>query len=173
MIIEILEDCSNINEKEIEYIKEYKDLGICYNISGGGDGGSNLGKHLSEETKRKIGDKNRINMTGRTASDETKKKMSDSQRKRYDLWNDLDREKWGKMISDVASGYRWSEESKRNFSDKQKINPNGAKYDIDTVHKIRDMHENKGMSFTEISKELNIPRGTVYNIATYRRWASA
>lgn len=73
MIIEILEDCSNINEKEIEYIKEYKDLGICYNISDGGDGGSNLGKHLSEETKRKIGDKNRINMTGRTASDETKK----------------------------------------------------------------------------------------------------
>lgn len=48
-----------INEAEIELIKYYKNLGLSYNIHDGGDGGLFLGKHLSDETKRKIGEKNR------------------------------------------------------------------------------------------------------------------
>lgn len=68
------EDSNMVNELEKKYIKLYKDKELAYNIGDGGDGGHNLGKHLSEETKRKIGDKNRINMTGRKATIETKKK---------------------------------------------------------------------------------------------------
>lgn len=74
------EDSNMVNELEKKYIKLYKDKKLAYNIGDGGDGGHNLGKHLSEETKRKIGDKNRINMTGRKATIETKKKMSESQK---------------------------------------------------------------------------------------------
>ena len=74
------EDSDIVNELEKKYIKLYKDKELAYNIGDGGDGGHNLGKHLSEETKRKIGDKNRINMTGRKATIETKKKMSKAQK---------------------------------------------------------------------------------------------
>lgn len=74
------EDSDIVNGLEKKYIKLYKDKELAYNIGDGGDGGHNLGKHLSEETKRKIGDKNRINMTGRKATIETKKKMSESQK---------------------------------------------------------------------------------------------
>ena len=72
----IIEECNveELSEREKYYIKLYKDIGLAYNIHDGGDEGYNLGKHLSEETKRKIGDKNRIKMTGRKASDATKKK---------------------------------------------------------------------------------------------------
>ena len=42
---------------EITLIKHYKSLGISYNITDGGEG--QLGNHLSEEARRKIGEKNR------------------------------------------------------------------------------------------------------------------
>lgn len=172
----VIFECTNgetpdeVNELEIKYIKEYRENGSVYNISDGGDGGYLLGKHMSEETKRKIGDKNRINMTGRTASDETKAKMSESQKKRYDAMTE---EEWGefrKAISEYASGYSWSDESRQKFSELQQTNPNGAKYDAETVHKIRYMHEELNMDYTSISKELGIPRPTIYGIATYKRW---
>ena len=94
------EDVDQVNLLEIEYIKHYRDLGLSYNIHDGGDGGLLLGKHLSEETKRKIGEKNRINMTGRKASEKTKQKMSESHRKFYDAWTDEDRQEWGKKMSE-------------------------------------------------------------------------
>ena len=52
----VIEDCNvdKLNEREMYWIKYYKDKNLAYNIHDGGDGGHNLGKHLSEETKRKI-----------------------------------------------------------------------------------------------------------------------
>lgn len=89
----IIHNCTNknrseINDLEIQEIKKYKDIGLAYNIHDGGDTGLYLGKHLSEETKRKIGEKNRINMIGKKASDATKTKMSESQKQRYALWSE-------------------------------------------------------------------------------------
>lgn len=162
-----------VNELEKKYIKLYKDKKLAYNIGDGGDGGHNLGKHLSEETKRKIGDKNRINMTGRKATIETKKKMSESQKNRFNRMSDEELKEYGRQISQYASGYKWSEESKENFSKIQQSKPNGAKYDIETVRKIRRLHEDKNLTYTEISKLLNMNRQTVYLIATYRRWKYA
>ncbi len=172
----ILNKCYNnessdaVNELEKEYIKLYKEKGLAYNIGDGGDGGYNLGKHLSEETKKKIGTKNSINMTGRKATNETKIKMSKSQKNRFAKFSKEEREQYGKSISEYASGYTWSQKSKDNFSKLQQKKPNGAKYDIFTVKEIRKLHEEKNLSYTEISNLLDVPRPTVYLIATYRRW---
>jgi group I intron endonuclease len=171
-VIEKVSDVSKLNELEIKYIAEYRDIGKCYNISDGGDGGFLLGKHLSEETKRKIGEKNRVHMTGRKMPESVRAKMSESHKKRYENWADEDRKKYGEMMSVCARGYKWSDESKKAFSELQRIRPNGAKLNIDIVHEIRRLHEEESKSYTDISKLLNVPRSNVYNIATYRRWAT-
>lgn len=172
----ILHECLNhetsniINELEMHYIKLYKNKGLAYNIGNGGDGGHNLGKHLSAETKRKIGEKNKINMTGRKATVETKQKMSKSQKERIKKMSDEELKEHGRKISESSLGHKWSNEAKENFSNIQKIKPNSAKYSVEAIKEIRRLHENKKLSYTEISKKLDIPRGTVYLIATYRRW---
>ena len=163
------ENVDQVNLLEIKYIKHYRDLGLSYNILDGGDGGFLLGSLLSEETKRKIGEKNRINMTGKKHSEETKNKMSESQRKRYDSWTDKDRQEWGKKMSENNKGYRWSDDAK----EKMKDNKNGAKYTIEEVREIRRLHEVENKTFLEISKITGIPKHTVYLIATYRRWKNA
>jgi len=169
VIIEICNDSSVINELEIKYILEYRKNSKCYNISDGGDGGCNLGKHLSDETKKKIGIKNKINMTGRKADNKTKIKMSESQLKRYENWTDEDRKEWGKKTSQHARGYTWSDESK----EKMKNNKNGAKYTIDQIREIRRLHQQENKTFSEISLIMNIPKSAVYLIATYKRWKNA
>ncbi|MCM1277269.1 MAG: hypothetical protein NC299_18240 [Lachnospiraceae bacterium] len=58
----IIHDCTNgellddIDKLEIETISKYKELGLAYNVQEGGKNGFH-GLHLSEETKRKIGEK--------------------------------------------------------------------------------------------------------------------
>lgn len=69
-----------LDELEKKYIGCCKRLGYSYNILDGG--GGLRGYHMSDEQKRKIGEKNRANMTGRKASDETKRKMSQSRKGR-------------------------------------------------------------------------------------------
>ena len=173
----VIHQCDNnegteeVNALEIKYIKYYTDLNKSYNIKAGGDGGHLLGKHLSEETKRKIGEKNRVHMTGRKLPQHVKDKMSESQKKRYENWSDEERKEWAKLMSEKGRGYKWSDESKQRFSEMQHTKPNSAKYDVETVKEIRRLHEEEKLGYTKISNMLNIPRGTVYNIATYRRWA--
>lgn len=172
-VIECVSDPNTLDDLEIQYIKIYKEKDLSYNILDGGDGGFRLGQHLSEETKRKIGEKNRINMAGRKLSEETRQKMSESQKKRYAAWTDAERQEYGKRSSERASGYKWSADAKANFSKTQRTKPNGATLTIEEVHKIRYLYEKENKTFSEISKALNIPRSNVYMIATYRRWASA
>ena len=160
------EDVDQVNLLEIEYIKHYRDLGLSYNIHDGGDGGLLLGKHLSEETKRKIGEKNRINMTGRKFSEETKRKMSESQKTRYEKWTEQDRAEWGRKVGGQNKGLKWSDESRS----KMKGNKNGAKLSEDQVREIRKLYEVDKLGLTEISEITGIKRPTVYLIATYRRW---
>lgn len=172
-VVQEVDDVALLNGLEIKYIAQYREEGKSYNILAGGDGGLLLGAHLSEETKRKIGEKNRVNMTGRKLSQETKDKMSKSQKKRYESWTDEDRAEHGKKTAEYASGYKWSAEAKANFAKLQQTRPNGATLTIDTVHEIRRLYEQDKKSFTEISQLLGVPRQNVYNIATYRRWANA
>lgn len=171
-VLEVVSDITNIDSLEISYIKAYREIGKCYNILDGGDGGFMLGSHLSEDAKKRISEKNKINMTGRKASQETRARMSASQKRRYLQWTEADRIAHGKISAERASGYKWSDESKKKFSEKQHFSPNGAKYTVETVKEIRRLYEIEDKTFSEISYILNIPRGTIYNIATYRRWAN-
>ena len=171
-VVEVCNNTSQLNKLEMKYISQYKSEGKSYNILNGGDGGFLLGTHLNEDAKRRIGEKNKINMTGRKASAATKAKMSTSQKKRYESWTDEDRAAFGKKMSECSSGYKWSDTARARFSEKQRTSPNAATLKIETVREIRRLYEEEHKSFTEISSELNVPRANVYRIATYRRWAN-
>lgn len=82
-VVEIVDndDSNKINELEIHYIQMARNNGNCYNVSDGGDGA--CGVSLSEEAKKRIGEKNRIHMLGKKLSEETKQKMSEMRKGKY------------------------------------------------------------------------------------------
>ena len=149
----VIEDCNvdDLSDREKYYIKLYKDMGLAYNIHDGGDEGYNLGKHLSDETKRKIGEKNRINGLGRKASDETKLKMSESH-----------------------TGMKYtpmSEEGKKNIQQAQQkyFEQNPKKLNIDDVIEIRRLHKD-GLKYSEIAREYSVTCQCISHICNYKRW---
>lgn len=166
----IIYDCVNgesredVNRLEMEEIKKFKDLGLTYNICEGGDTGLR-GLHLSEETKRKIGEKNRVNMLGKKHSEKTKKKMSESQKERFSDWTDDDRKAYGRVMTERTKGIK-----KPKLKESMKNNKNGAKYNVEQVREIRRLREQENKSYKEIETITGIPSKTVYCIATYRRW---
>lgn len=169
-IIESVDNTDVLNDLEIKYIALYREKELNYNVSDGGDAGCFAGKHLSEETKRKIGDKNRVHMTGRKASDETKAKMSKSQKARYDKWTQEDREQWGKMVSVRASGYHLSESVRKEMSERQRTKPNSAKFTPDDIRAIRSAKEN-GASSKELAEKYKTTPSYIMAIVNKRRWA--
>lgn len=164
----IIEECAveELDDKERYYIKLYREKDLSYNLADGGEGGSFLGKHLSEETKRKIGEKNREHMTGRKLSDETKNKMSESQKERYANWTEEERLAWGVLSSERARGYKWDDESRS----KMIGNKNGATHTESEIKAIRRMYEIDKQTCREIADLLNESYEFIYNIVTYRRW---
>ena len=84
--IRVTDDDAELNELEIKYINLYKQIGHCYNMIDGGCFGRK-GIPLSDEHKRKIGEKNKINMIGKKHSDETKFKMSNVRKGKINLNN--------------------------------------------------------------------------------------
>ena len=135
----------DVDRLEQEYIKQYKEQGLAYNVGVGGSVGAMTGIHMSEATKSKIAVKNKENSKNRQASEETRRKMSESHKRRC-----------AALRSDGTSN-------------------NGhkgiyKKYSVETVHKIRKMHEEDGLAMSEIADMLNLPRASVYSIATYKRW---
>lgn len=80
IVIDVINNNSidELNCLEEKYIGCCKRMGYSYNILDGG--GGRPGVHLTEEHKRQIGEKNKINMIGRKASEETKKKMSETRK---------------------------------------------------------------------------------------------
>lgn len=169
-IVEVVEDAGMLNCLEIEHIAKYKSDGLSYNLHDGGDGGYNLGKHLSDETKRKIGEKNRINMLGKKATAETRSKMSDSQKKRYDSWTDADRKAHGERSAETAVGYKWSDEAKDAFSKRQWEKPNGAKFTADDIRDIRKKFED-GYSKENLAEMYSTTTAYITSIIKRRRWA--
>ena len=159
---------SEMNDDEKYYIKLYKTLWPNgYNLSEGGDGGvrceetrrkisnshkglqagekhPNYGKHLSEETRRKIS----VSLKGKTPSEETRRKMSDSHKGK-----NLSEETKQK-ISEVKSGEKnpmfgkhHSEESKKKMSQNhydcsgEKHPMFGKKHSEETRRKISNSHK--------------------------------
>ena len=172
VIIHILKENEDVNELERNYIQHYRELNLSYNIADGGEGGGNLGKHLSEETKRKIGEKNRINMTGFVMPEETKQKISKEHKEAWQKLSDEEKMKKIKNFAGSNKGKKMDKNSEqyKKLVERERTKSNAAKYDIETVREIRRLHEKEGKGYTEISEILNIKRHTVYLIATYRRW---
>jgi group I intron endonuclease len=169
-VIESVESPDILSELEIKYIAEFRKMDLSYNLHDGGDSGYFLGRHLSAETKKKIGDKNRVNMIGRKASEATRKKMSLSQSKRYAEWSDEDRKRHGEISSKCASGYKWSDESRAEFSRRQRQCPNGAKFTPDDIRDIRTKRD-AGCKLTELAECYNTSPSYISNIVHRRRWA--
>jgi len=168
-VVEVVGGRELLNDLEIKYIAQYRAKGLSYNIADGGDASPLLGKHIPDETKKKIGEKNRINMTGRKLSEATRKKMSESQKKRYENWTDEDRAEYGVAISQYASGYHWSEESRAAFSALQRRHPNSAKYTPDDIRAIRAKADG-GVKLKDLAEEYGTTASYISSIVHRRRW---
>jgi group I intron endonuclease len=115
-----------LNDKEIfwiDYYKSFRDFGLGYNLTLGGDGGK-----LSEETKRKIGIANggeNSSWFGKNHSEETKKKIGMGQ-----------------------IGKKYSEEAKRRISESRKkyVGENhpmyGRTHSEESKTKMKESHAN-------------------------------
>lgn len=149
----IVEECqvNELDDKERYWIKYYKDLNLSYNILDGGDGFNNLGKHLSEETKRKIGEKNRINGLGRKASAETRKKMSESH-------------KGYKPTPEAIA--KTAEASRRAMQ----ANPPLAKLTPEDVRQIRRLND-EGAKSKDLAEQFNVSYQCIRDIILGKRWS--
>ena len=120
---------------------------------------------LSEESKRKIGEKNKISMLGKKHSDETRKLMSEAH-KGY-IKSETHRENLSKSLT----GFTRSEEQKEkcriaNQGSKQKT----AKYTEEQIEKVKIDIIN-GIDITTISQTYNIPYKYIYSgIISDNRW---
>lgn len=168
-IVELVTDRDSLDSLEMFYIAQYRESDSCYNVQSGGDHG-NAGIRMSSSTKEKIGEKNRINMTGRKASDETRRKMSESQRARYDSWTDEDRRKHGEITSRCARGYKWDDEARARFSQRQQERPNSARFTADEIRSIRSRYE-CGESSKLLATEFNTSPTYIMSIVKRKRWA--
>lgn len=149
----IIEECSvdDLDDKEKHWIKYYKDKKLSYNILDGGDGFNNLGTHLSEETKRKIGEKNRVNGLGRKVSEETRRKMSESHR-----------------------GYKPTPEAIAKTAAASKAamqaNPPLAKLTPEDVRQIRLLNDD-GVKSKDIAEKYGVSYQCIRDIILGKRWS--
>lgn len=105
-IVEGLEDSSMLNDREIYWIKYYRENGNCYNMQDGGQPKC-LHQYISLESRKHVGELNRQRILGTKLSDETKHKMSESHKgKRVYRRNDLLRDNQVKQIKQMLiDGY--------------------------------------------------------------------
>lgn len=143
------------------YIKMYNSYKDGYNETTGGEGC--CGIVISEEHKRCIAEKNRINMLGRKHTKETKKKMSESH-KGY-----IKTEEHRRHLSESLTGKKVSLDTRKKLSKINKNNKYCAKYNVDTILNIKRDKMN-GLTGVEISKKYNISQGYIYSILSNRRW---
>lgn len=167
-IIEVIEGKDALNNAEVRYIAEYRKEGKCFNITGGGDQYYWTGKHLTEETKRKIGEKNRLNMLGRKFSEETRRKMSVSQKNRK--YTDEERRLRSEKSRQTNTGRVRSDETKALLRKINQENPPGAKFTPDDIRAIRSMRSS-GSTLVEIANVFGTSPSYVDSIVKRRRWA--
>ncbi len=121
-IIKRVENEKLINDLEIQYISQYRDNNLSYNILDGGDGFN--GCVISEETRKIIGEKNRQRLLGTKLSEETKQKMSKTRKGKYTFRpsDTLNEELAYKIKTMLVSGITATEISKKLEIDYKLIN---------------------------------------------------
>lgn len=160
-IVEEVQDRSLLRDLEHKYIEEYKDKGLSYNL---------LGDPLSDETKQKIGEKNRINMTGRKHSAETRAKMPASQKIRAENMTEEERAKHALQSSIANRGRVRSKETKERLRKINQENPPSAKYTPDDIREIRRLRA-EGYKLEELAEMYNTSSNYIWSIVTFRRWS--
>ena len=117
----------------------------------------------SDETRARISEISRKNVTGRVHSDETKQKLSDIHKgNKYSLGQKrTDEQK--KRIGDASRGRRFSEETKQELSELQKerhsktpIPHKNCKYTEDDIRYMRNNPDN--LTISELREKFNIHR---------------
>lgn len=160
-IIEIIENKDEIYNSEIRIIKEYKDKGFSlYNITSGGEGLNDL----PEETRKYIGELNRIRMTGQKLSEETKRKMSESRKGRKMS------EKSRQRLMEYNKNKTLTQEQKQHLSNMFKgENSNLAKFKNEDILEIKTLLMN-GVCVNEIADQFNTSPEYIKSIEYERRW---
>lgn len=161
--------------KEIEYIKKYRDIFNLINLTNGGDGGCPGYKH-TEDAKKKIGDMHRgkkisdeniERLRNRFISDETKRKLSEKAKiNSKGEKNPM----YGKKRSDTSElnrkrkGWKHSEETinKMKFDRMGEKNPNTKIKESQKIE-ILEMYKS-GISSREIGSIFNVSKTTILRI---------
>lgn len=144
------------------YIEKYDTFNNGFNLTTGGD---ECKMHsLSDEAKRKIGEKNRVNMLGKKHSEETKKKMSETHKKM------MQSEEERKKRSEKLVGIKRSEEHKEKLRlANQGTKSSFAKYTEEFIEKLRIEYMN-GIKQKDLASKYNIKPTTLKHILANRTW---
>lgn len=144
------------------YIEKYDTFKNGFNLTTGGD--KCKMSPLSDEAKRKIGEKNHINMLGKKHSEETKKKMSEAHKKI--MQSEIERKK----RSEKLTGIKRLEEHKEKLKlANQGTKSNFAKYNEEFIEKIRIEYMN-GIKQKDLASKYNIKPATLKHILANRTW---
>lgn len=155
---------ANLDELERKYIEQFDTFANGFNLTTGGE--NCRMSPLSESSKRKIGEKNKVNMLGKRHSEETKRLMSESHR------GHIKSESHRNNLSRALTGFVRSAEQKEkcrqaNQGSKQKT----SKYTEEQIEKVKIDIIN-GINIKTISNKYNIPYSYIYSgILTDNRWS--
>lgn len=172
IVLQCCSDVHSLDNLERLHIAEYKSKCLCYNIGDGGSESPWKGKHLSDDTKRKIGEKNRVNMTGRKASSATKKKMGESQKRRWDNATEEERAEIVRRLREGAANVEWSDDRRRQYAESQREHPHGATHSADEIRRMRQMYEDGLGDEHDIASMFNVTVNYARSIIKYQRWKS-
>lgn len=157
-----------LDELEEKYIAMYRELGLSLNVADGGRHGLR-GHHLSDETKRKIGAKNKVNMTGRKDSEQTRARKSEAQIRRFEQMSSDEYAAFCRVVSEKSRGYTFGDAYRQGCSERQWETPHGAKLTADQVRNIRNEYASGADKHT-LAAEYGTSPANIMNIVKYRRW---
>lgn len=191
-VVEIVDNVSILDNKEMQYIKLYKKEGLSYNMLWGGKG--RRGFKMKEGSKKIIAEKNRKHMTGRKHSQTTKFKMSQTRlgqsynryRKTTVINDDIAYQikellisgmeasevarKLNvsyKIVNNILSNDSWNNIKVEGWEEFCKNRSTTYRLTIEDAEKIRSLAKN-GMMVKDIAKLYNKCRHTISNIIHYR-----
>lgn len=127
-ILDSLDTKEEMNKAEIFYIKWYKDLGLCYNLTFGGESNiptkeTRLKLSLSAKNRPPISEETREKLRNRVVSEETKRKISESNIGNCNHLNKPHSEETKIKMSTAHKGKIFSEETKLKMSKATKNRP--------------------------------------------------
>lgn len=150
-VVAVVSDQNIADMLEITWIEHYQSQGLSLNTMQGGKYAGWAGLHLSDDAKRRIGEKNHVHGLGRKASAETKAKMSASQKKRCHS--------------------PMTDEAKANMREAQQKGLFSAKLTAEDVRQIRRRRETTNESYSTIAADYGVTAQCINDICLRKRWS--